>query len=172
MSKTCAIGCSPLQITNDIDAITKMMEPQTCVIADGHHRYETALNYYKETGEPSAQYVLTAFVNTRQKGLLILATHRLIQNVKNFNSKKFLADLKKDFDLTAFAFDDEKTKQQARQKMSDKMKADFDADKNAFGIYTADGAFYVAVLKDKTSYGCGRPGQKRTLEILRRGHPA
>ncbi|HEY5504546.1 MAG TPA: DUF1015 domain-containing protein, partial [Sedimentisphaerales bacterium] len=67
---------------NDIDAITKMMGTQTCVIADGHHRYETALNYYKETGNPTAQYVLTAFVNARQKGLLILATHRLIQNVK------------------------------------------------------------------------------------------
>jgi uncharacterized protein (DUF1015 family) len=81
--------------------------------------------------------------------LLILATHRLIQNVKNYDSKKFLAALKKDFDLTTFAFSDEKTKQQARQKMSDKMKADFDADKNSFGIYTADGVFYVAVLKDK-----------------------
>jgi uncharacterized protein (DUF1015 family) len=133
----------------DIKAITKMMDSQTCVIADGHHRYETALNYYKETGNPSAQYVLTAFVNTKQKGLLILATHRLIQNVKNYNSKKFLADVKKDFELTTFDFSDEKTKQQARQKMSDKMKADFDADKNSFGVYTADGAFYVAVLKDK-----------------------
>jgi len=134
---------------NDIDAITKMMNTQTCVIADGHHRYETALNYYKETGNPSAQYVLTAFVNTRQKGLLILATHRLIQNVKTFNGEKFLAGLKKDFELTTFAFDNEKAKQQAREKMSDKMKAEFDADKNAFGIYTADGEFYVAVLKDK-----------------------
>jgi len=132
-----------------IDTIIKMMGPQTCIIADGHHRYETALNYYKETGNPSAQYVLTAFVNTRQKGLLILATHRLIQNVKNFNSKKFLTDIKKDFDLTTFAFDGEKSKQQARQKMSDKMKAEFDADKNAFGIYTGDSTFYVAVLKNK-----------------------
>lgn len=134
---------------NDIDAITKMMDTQTCVIADGHHRYETALAYYKETGNPTAQYVLTAFVNTRQDGLLILATHRLIQNVKNFSSKKFLDEVKKDFDLTAFAFDNEKAKQQARQKMTDKMKSEFDADKNAFGIYTADGAFYVAILKDK-----------------------
>ncbi len=133
----------------DIDAITKMMDDKTCVIADGHDRYETALNYYKETGEPSAQYVLTAFVNTRQKGLLILATHRLIQNVKNFNNKKFLDEVKKDFDLETFAFSDEKSKQLARQRMSDKMKAEFDADKNAFGIYTADSAFYVATLKDK-----------------------
>jgi len=134
---------------NDISTIEKMMSTRTCIIADGHHRYETALNYYKETGDPAAQYVLTAFVNANQKGLLILATHRLIQNVKGFSGKKLLANLQKDFDLTTFAFDGDKTKQFAKKKMLDKMKADFDADKNAFGIYTGDGAFYVAVLKDK-----------------------
>jgi uncharacterized protein (DUF1015 family) len=134
---------------NDIGAIEKIMSTRTCIIADGHHRYETALNYYKETGDPAAQYVLTAFVNTNQKGLLILATHRLIQNVKSFSGKNLLANLRKDFDLTTFAFDGDEAKKLAREKMSDKMKADFDADKNAFGIYTGDGAFYVAVLKDK-----------------------
>jgi len=134
---------------NDIGAIEKMMSTRTCIIADGHHRYETALNYYKETGDPAAQYVLTAFVNTNQKGLLILATHRLIQNVKGFSGKNLLANLRKDFDLTTFAFDGDEAKKLAREKMSDKMKADFDTDKNAFGIYTGDGAFYVAVLKNK-----------------------
>jgi len=133
----------------DIDAIKKMMDTKTCIIADGHHRYETALNYYKETGEPSAQFVLTAFVNTRQKGLLILATHRLIQNVEDFNFKKFLAGLQEDFEITTYSYDAGKAKQQARKKMSAKMKAQFDADRNAFGIYAGDNAFYVAVLKDR-----------------------
>jgi len=134
---------------NDINAIAKMMRTKTCIIADGHHRYETALNYYKETGDPSAQYVLTAFVNARQKGLFVLATHRLIQNVKDFSGKKLLTNLQNDFELTTFPFDDDKAKKLARGKMLDKMKADFDADKNAFGIYIGNGAFYVAVLKDK-----------------------
>jgi uncharacterized protein (DUF1015 family) len=135
--------------SGDIDAITKMMNTKTCIIADGHHRYETALNYYKETGDPSAQYVLTAFVNSRQKGLLILATHRLIQNVKNFNLKKFLAELQEDFEITTYSYDTDMAKQQAREKMSAKMKKEFDADRNAFGIYAGNSAFYVAVLKDK-----------------------
>ncbi|MFH1370704.1 MAG: DUF1015 domain-containing protein [Planctomycetota bacterium] len=135
--------------TGDVEKIAKMMNTKTCIIADGHHRYETALNYYKETGNPAAQYVTAAFVNTSQEGLLILATHRLIQNVKNFNAKKMLAELQKDFDLTTFSFDGCDTKQQAKKKMLDKMKAEFDTDKNAFGIYTGDNAFYVAVLKDK-----------------------
>ena len=133
----------------DIDAIAKMMSTKTCIIADGHHRYETALAYYKETGDPAAQYVLAAFVNASQKGLLILATHRLIQNVKNFDSGKLLGGLRKDFELTKFAFDGEKSKGLAREKMLDKMIVEFDADRNAFGIYTGDRAFYVAGLRDK-----------------------
>jgi uncharacterized protein (DUF1015 family) len=141
----------------DIDAITKMMNTKTCIIADGHHRYETALNYYKETGDPAAQHVLTAFVNASQKGLLILATHRLIQNVKGFSGKKLLANLRKDFDLTTFAFDGDEAKELAKNKMLDKMRADFDADKNAFGIYTGDGAFYVAVLKNKRLMDAAAP---------------
>jgi uncharacterized protein (DUF1015 family) len=134
---------------NDIDALAKMMSAKICIIADGHHRYETALAYYKETADPSAQFVMAAFVNSKQKGLLILATHRLIQNVENFNARKLIADLQKDFDVTAFAFDNEKSKKQARKNMLDKMRTEFEAGKNAFGIYAANGAFYVAVLKDR-----------------------
>jgi len=152
--------------TSDIDAIEKMMGDKTCVIADGHHRYETALAYYKETGEPSAQYVLTAFVNARQKGLLVLATHRLIQNVKNFDSEEMIGNLQKDFELAKFGFDDEKTKEQARRKMLDKMKTDFDADRNAFGIYAGDKAFYVAVLKNKKSMDAACPNMSDSWKSL------
>jgi len=149
----------------DIEAVEKMMSDKTCVIADGHHRYETALAYYKETGEPSAQYVLTAFVNSRQKGLLILATHRLIQNVKNFRSDKLIENLQKDFEITKFAFD-EKTKQQAKEKMLAKMRVDFDADKNAFGIYAGDKTFYVAVLKNKQSMDAAAPNMSDSWKSL------
>jgi len=151
---------------NDISAIIKMMGTKTCIIADGHHRYETALNYYKETGDPSAQYVLTAFVNSKQKGLLILATHRLIQNIKGFNGKKLIADLQKEFDVATFAFDDDKTRRQAMGKMLDKMRIEFDADKSAFGIYTGDCAFYVAVLKDKKLMDAVAPNMSEQWKCL------
>ncbi len=151
---------------DDIEVIEKMMGDKTCVIADGHHRYETALAYYKETGEPAAQYVLTAFVNARQKGLLILATHRLIQNVKNFSSAKLMTNLQKDFELAKFGFEDEKAKEQARGKMLEKMKVEFEADRNAFGIYAGDGAFYVAVLKDKHGMDAASPNMSDSWKSL------
>jgi uncharacterized protein (DUF1015 family) len=150
----------------DIDAIAKMMSAKTCIIADGHHRYETALAYYKETGDPANQYILTAFVNARQKGLVVLATHRLIQNVKNFDAARMIANLQRDFEMAKFAFGDEKTKQQARQKMLDKMKAEFDADKNAFGIYASDHAFYVAVLRDKRLMDAAAPNMSEHWKSL------
>jgi uncharacterized protein (DUF1015 family) len=48
------------------------------LIADGHHRYETALAYAAEGGSP---YLLAVLVPTRQDGLTIFPTHRIAQHV-------------------------------------------------------------------------------------------
>ncbi|MGB2808306.1 MAG: DUF1015 domain-containing protein [Sedimentisphaerales bacterium] len=132
-----------------IDTITRMMVDKSCIIADGHHRYETALNYYKETKNPAAGYQMTAFVNTHNEGLTILATHRLVGNLDNFQLDKLIVALKENFEITEFSFDSPETRIEAREKMSAKMGNVFDEDKNAFGIYGGNNTFYVAVLKDK-----------------------
>lgn len=134
---------------NDIDAIAKMMLDKNCIIADGHHRYEAGLAYYKETTNPAAAYQMMAFVNTSYEGLVILATHRLIGNLKNFNIKNLIAGLEKNFKITMHTFNSPQTKTNAKQKMLDQMKSEYHKDKNAFGIYTADKTFYAAVLKNK-----------------------
>jgi uncharacterized protein (DUF1015 family) len=48
------------------------------LIADGHHRYETALAYAAEGGSP---YLMVVLVPTRQEGLTIFPTHRVAQHV-------------------------------------------------------------------------------------------
>jgi uncharacterized protein (DUF1015 family) len=48
------------------------------LIADGHHRYETALAYAKEGGSP---YLMVVLVPTRQQGLTIFPTHRVAEHV-------------------------------------------------------------------------------------------
>src|SRR5947207_6574370 len=48
------------------------------LIADGHHRYETALAYAAEGGAP---YLMVVLVPTRQEGLTIFPTHRVAQHV-------------------------------------------------------------------------------------------
>jgi len=133
----------------DIEQIVKMMNNKSCIIADGHHRYTTALNYSKESGNTTDRYQMLAFANTSQKGLIVLATHRLVGNLENFCYEKLIAELKENFELTEYKFDSPKTKTDARQKMLAQMKAEHDNNKNAFGIYGSNNAFYVAVLRDK-----------------------
>jgi uncharacterized protein (DUF1015 family) len=133
---------------DDIEQITNMMLDKNCIIADGHHRYETALNYQQQTNNPAAAYQMIAFVNTCQEGLLIFATHRLVANLENFSLEKLLADLKNHFDINEFPFDSPKAKTDAKEKMLTRMKAELALDKHAFGIYAGNHAFYTAVLKD------------------------
>jgi uncharacterized protein (DUF1015 family) len=48
------------------------------LIADGHHRYETALAFHQDDGTENTGYVLAALVSRDDDGLEILPTHRLV----------------------------------------------------------------------------------------------
>lgn len=133
---------------DDVEQITNMMLDKNCIIADGHHRYETALNYQKQSPNAAAAYQMAAFVNACQEGLLIFATHRLVANLENFSFEQLLADLKNHFDIDEFPFDSPHAGTDAKQKMLTRMKTELELDKHAFGIYAANSAFYTAVLRD------------------------
>jgi uncharacterized protein (DUF1015 family) len=153
---------------DEIEQIERMMLDKGCIIADGHHRYETALNYHKETDNPAAAYKMIAFVNTCNEGLAILATHRLVANLENFSFEKLLTDLKNHFDINEFRFASPQAKTDAKEKMLAQMKSDLALDKNAFGIYTGNGAFYAAVLTDKKamdSVAPDRSGPFKSLDV-------
>ncbi len=151
---------------DDIEQITKMMLGKNCIIADGHHRYEAALNYYKETHNPAAAYQMTAFVNTCHDGLVVLATHRLVSNLDDFSSEKLLTELKNNFEITEFKFDSPQAKTDARQKMLTQMKTEFSNDKNAFGIYGGNNALYIVVLKDKQTMDLVSPNKSDSWKSL------
>jgi uncharacterized protein (DUF1015 family) len=51
------------------------------LIADGHHRYETALAFHEEDGSEASAWMLVVVVPTRQEGLTIFPTHRLVEDV-------------------------------------------------------------------------------------------
>lgn len=71
-----------------ISALVNMLKNKKVFIADGHHRYETALNYLRlhpEGALSGMNYILTYFSNIDDKGLLVLPTHRLIKK-SNVNS--------------------------------------------------------------------------------------
>jgi uncharacterized protein (DUF1015 family) len=51
------------------------------LIADGHHRYETALAFHEEDGTEVSTWMMVVLVSTREEGLTIFPTHRLAQSV-------------------------------------------------------------------------------------------
>jgi uncharacterized protein (DUF1015 family) len=53
------------------------LREQTLVIADGHHRYETALAFHEEDGSEASAYTMAVLANTRGEGLTIFPTHRV-----------------------------------------------------------------------------------------------
>jgi uncharacterized protein (DUF1015 family) len=64
------------------EAIAEELAPGELLIADGHHRYETALAYQREVGEGGpADHVLMALVSLEDPGLTVFPTHRLVSGL-------------------------------------------------------------------------------------------
>jgi len=71
------------------------MGDKKLLIADGHHRYETALAFRNENpGVADAEKVMMTFVNMHSPGLEILATHRVLKGLQGFDPAAFLAKVK------------------------------------------------------------------------------
>jgi uncharacterized protein (DUF1015 family) len=87
-----------------IERIQMLMTDKKLVIADGHHRYETALAFRKENpGSAAASRVQMTFVNMHSPGLRILATHRLISDLANFDEAAFLRRAEQEFQVERIA---------------------------------------------------------------------
>lgn len=105
-----------------IEGVVTEMKDKSLFIADGHHRYDTAVNYRdymrKETGKDSGDedfdYVLMYFASMEDEGLDILPTHRVVHSIEDFNSAVFIASLSKYFSVEVITYNDS-TKAKARE---------------------------------------------------------
>jgi uncharacterized protein (DUF1015 family) len=59
------------------ERVSEAFADRRLLIADGHHRYETALAYHEEAGTPESAYVLAVLVSLDDPGLMIFPTHRV-----------------------------------------------------------------------------------------------
>ncbi len=76
----------PIGEAETIVTLQRLLAPQRLLIADGHHRYETALAFRKENpGLPGADRVMMTLVNLRSPGLVILPTHRVLTGLDGFD---------------------------------------------------------------------------------------
>ena len=62
-----------------IAAVRDALADAQLLIADGHHRYETAVAYHAEDGTPASAFTFAVLVNTVGEGLTIFATHRVVK---------------------------------------------------------------------------------------------
>jgi uncharacterized protein (DUF1015 family) len=134
----------------DQAAITTMMGQRSCVIADGHHRYTTGLTLREECDLPTARFQMVAFANTRQEGVIVLATHRLVHGIDAFAETALLDQLRGDFALEAFTFVDQTQKETAKQRMLEVLHQGLSEDRCVFGIYCGSRSFHLATLKDRS----------------------
>ncbi len=132
---------------DDIRQVVAMMGTKSVVIADGHHRYETALEYYRRTQNPAARFRMMTFVNMRDEGLQIFPTHRLVRGLTVFDPSGLLSRLAQQFETVDFPFGPS-DKAAARDRMFEQIRTWYRQGRNAVGLYMATGHFYALVLRD------------------------
>jgi uncharacterized protein (DUF1015 family) len=89
-----------------IARVQEEMKQKNLIIADGHHRYETALAYRSERraaagNSDAAAYdsVMMTFVDVDRPGLVVLPTHRLVFGLRSLSAERFRADVSKYFNV-------------------------------------------------------------------------
>jgi len=91
---------SRLWVIDNEDKVSKIVETMAdkkLFIADGHHRYETHINYSQENPKADAMPIL--LVEMDNSGLLVLPTHRLMYGIDGFDFAEFTKDLMDWFDI-------------------------------------------------------------------------
>ena len=114
-----------------ISQISSFFESKEILIADGHHRYETSLNYQEENKSDEASYVMFYLTGTIQDGLLINPTHRILNGtidslkitesiLENFHTEEWNKEMNEDFLLPyEFFYIDEKNNSNFKCKIKD-----------------------------------------------------
>lgn len=138
----------PITDQHVIAHLTGLMGPRPIFIADGHHRYETGLQYLEERRaahdpqaihpDGAANFILMMLVSMSDPGLVILPTHRLVSGLAPVTSEQLNKLLAKDFHLDMIGSGEEG----ARQDWSS-LEAAGDQGMLGFGT-VADGAWQIA----------------------------
>lgn len=158
-----------------IRILTGAMADKKLIIADGHHRYETALNYSREHAPaeiastrrnpgttlsqppyPEAAAMMT-FVNMEGEGIVILPTHRVVFGLEDFRSPSFLERAKEYFEVQRLP----------SNIPSDAIKTLRSASGIAFVAVTRDGGFLLTEkpgAADKLLEGL--PERRRRLDLV------
>lgn len=159
-----------------IAAIQQAMAPQKLVIADGHHRYETSLNFRGEARSRSTklfdeapyEFSMMTFVNTRGQGLAILPTHRVVVHLRDFSWSAVRRYLEPWFATEVFPVPAREELPEARAKFLHRLAEAKPL--RAIGVYPAPDpgsqAFYILTLRPEADLAQTLPGLSRAQREL------
>lgn len=127
-----------------ISALAAKMADKKLYIADGHHRYETALRYKKfvaenKTDVGTSEYVTMMLVNMENSGLVVFPTHRIVRNLENYDYNSVIEKCRDYFEITQYL---------NREKAEIGLEQSYKDGKKAFVLFTGDNNYTLMVLKN------------------------
>ncbi len=152
-----------------LSTVKNFMQSKKIYIADGHHRYETALAYRDRQrsenprggGRAAYEFTMMYLTALEDEGVVILPTHRVVANVPGLQSPSFLARLGEDFQVQSFPFST------ADERLSiKKMLAGLRAGSGqALGLLLQN-QYFLLTLKDLKAWERTAPNLSATLRAL------
>ena len=139
----------------EVNKISKLMKDKPVFIADGHHRYESAIRYRNElkikitkfSEEEAYNHVMMYFTPLENNGLVVLPIHRVVRHLMFFEPERLLNDLAMFYEVEVTKATKRSAKQ-ARQKLLAQLAKKAAAKQNAFLMYTGNYNYYLLTLKD------------------------
>lgn len=151
---------------SSINAIVRDLADRPVFIADGHHRYDTALNYRNErrkasgasTGREGFNYVAMFLARMEDPGLVILPAHRALFNLTDFHPRKFEEDLNRYFNIERIDFT-KRSEAADRQTILDTMAHRADH-AHVFGMRVqGEHCYYLLTLRSEADMEAVIPGK-------------
>ena len=130
-----------------IAQITGAFQNKQLFIADGHHRYETALQFRNKqhalgtySEHEKFDYVMMFLADIEEEGLLVLPTHRMLHNLDNFQEETLIERANQNFIIEKIPLPQDSVAHYMESSIAQKEKT--------FGLYTGKDYFYTLTLRD------------------------
>lgn len=144
--------------SSTVKTFQNLMSKLAVYIADGHHRYETALEYQRlmreknsnHTAEEAYNFIMMYFTNIFDEGLIVYPTHRIIHSLPAFDPNKLVETVETYFELTT--------------------KSDIDSLANS--LASAGSYSFGMILPQKKYYLMKLKGSAEVLSIVKENVPA
>jgi uncharacterized protein (DUF1015 family) len=136
--------------------IQKFFEQKQLFIADGHHRYETALNFRNKLREENPHYspndlfnyVMMMLVDMDDPGLVVFPTHRVIKDLNVFDEVHLMNELKENFFIEKIPFNSTLLLNEKEMSGMIEQSLNHKHNEKVFALYTGKEYYYLLTLKN------------------------